>query len=433
MGAEPDPAGRSRALFARAQRVIPGGVNSPVRAFGAVGGVPRFVDRAQGARLVDADGRRYVDFVMSWGPLIAGHAHPAVAAAARAAVERGSSYGAPTEAEVALAEEVRDAVPCVEQLRLVSSGTEAGMSVVRLARGVTGRSKIVKFAGHYHGHSDAMLVDAGSGVATFAIPGSAGVTGGAAADTIVAPWNDRAAVEAAFDAHGDDVAALLCEPVAANMGVVPPTPGFLEFLRERTAAADTLLVFDEVITGFRLARGGAQERYGVTPDLVMLGKVLGGGFPLAAFGGRDDLMRHLAPEGSVYQAGTLSGNPVAVAAGLAQLRLLDPSAYDELDALAGRLAAGLQQAFADAGVAAVVQRAGGLCGLFFADGAVRDYAAARAADHGRYAAFFHAMLDRGFYLAPSGYEAIFLSLAHTPDDIDAAVDAAAESARHLAP
>jgi len=424
-------AARSAELFRRAVAVIPGGVNSPVRAFGSVGGTPRFIAAGSGAHLVDVDGVRYLDYVGSWGPLILGHAHPEVTAAARAAAERGSSFGAPTEAEVELAETIRDAYPGVDMVRAVSSGTEATMSAIRLARGATGRRKLVKFAGHYHGHADALLVGAGSGVATFGLPDSPGVTPGAAADTIVVPWNDTAAVEAAFAAHGDDVALVVCEPVAANMGVVPPRDGFLAFLRDITRRHGALLLFDEVLTGFRVARGGVAELSGITPDLATFGKVVGGGYPLAAFGGRRDLMEQLAPAGPVYQAGTLSGNPVAVAAGLAQLRLLDAAAYARLEALADRLIAGLEQVFAEAGVPAVVQRAASLFSVFFGAEAVTDYAGARAADHGRYARFFTGMLERGVYLPPSGYEAIFLSLAHTEADVDATVEAAREVAAAL--
>ena len=423
---------RSAELHRRAVAVIPGGVNSPVRAFGAVGGTPRFVASGSGAHLVDVDGVRYLDYVGSWGPLILGHAHPEVTAAARAALERGSSYGAPTEAEVELAEAIRDAYPGVDQVRAVSSGTEATMTAIRLARGATGRAKIVKFAGHYHGHADALLVAAGSGVATLGLPDSPGVTAGAVADTIVVAWNDPDAVEAAFAAHGDDIALVVCEPVAANMGVVPPRDGFLALLRDLTRRHGALLLFDEVLTGFRVARGGVAELSGVTPDLAAFGKVVGGGFPLAAFGGREDLMSRLAPAGPVYQAGTLSGNPVAVAAGLAQLRLLDAAAYLRLGELADRFVAGLEQAFADAGVTAVVQRAASLFSVFFGVTAVRDYGEARAADHDAYARFFAGMLERGVYLPPSGYEAIFLSLAHDDADIDATVAAAREVAATLA-
>jgi len=425
------PDGRSRALYERATAVVPGGVNSPVRAFGSVGGTPRFAASARGAHLTDADGNTLVDYVMSWGPLPLGHAHPRVVEAARDALERGSSFGAPTAAEVAFAEEIAAAVPAVDMVRCVSSGTEAAMSAVRLARGATGRDKVVKFAGHYHGHSDSLLADAGSGLATLGIPGSPGVTAGAARDTLVVSWNDRVGVETVFAQHGDDVATVVCEPAAANMGVVPAEPGFLELLREITTRHGALLLFDEVMTGFRVARGGVSERSGVVPDLVALGKVVGGGFPLAAFGGRAELMRLLAPAGPVYQAGTLSGNPVAVAAGLAQLRLLDAAAYAGLEQRADRLVDGLARAFAGAGVPARIQRAASLFSVFFAGRPVRDYAGARAADHGRYARFFNGMLESGVYLPPSGYEALFVSLAHTDDDIDRTVDIAGRVAHDL--
>ncbi|MDP8977933.1 MAG: glutamate-1-semialdehyde 2,1-aminomutase [Actinomycetota bacterium] len=421
----------SREVHGRACRVVPGGVNSPVRAFGAVGGSPRVVASARGSRLTDVDGHTLVDYVMSWGPLPLGHGHPRVIDAARDALERGSSFGAPTAAEVFFAEEIVAAVPAVEMVRCVSSGTEAAMSAVRLARGATGRDKVVKFAGHYHGHSDSLLADAGSGVATLGIPGSPGVTAGAARDTLVVAWNDRAGVDAAFAEHGHDIAVVVCEPVAANMGVVPAEPGFLALLREITTRHGSLLLFDEVMTGFRVARGGEGERSGVVPDLVALGKVVGGGFPLAAFGGRAEVMGQLAPAGPVYQAGTLSGNPVAVAAGLAQLRLLDDAAYAGLQRRADRLVGGLEKAFAGAGVPVRIQRAASLFSIFFTDRAVRDYAGARAADHGRYARFFHGMLESGVYLPPSGYEALFVSLAHTDEDIDRTVDAAGRAAHDL--
>ncbi|MDQ3538746.1 MAG: glutamate-1-semialdehyde 2,1-aminomutase [Actinomycetota bacterium] len=421
----------SQDLFARARAVIPGGVNSPVRAFRSVGGTPRFITAGSGSRLTDADGNDYVDYVCSWGPLILGHAHPDVVAAAKAAVDKGSSFGAPTAAEVQLAETITAAVPGVEMVRCVSSGTEAAMSAIRLARAATGRDKLVKFAGHYHGHSDALLASAGSGVATFGLPDSPGVTAGAAADTIVVAWNDRAGVERAFAGEPEGIALVVCEPVAANMGVVPPDPGFLEFLREITARHASLLLFDEVMTGFRLGRGGAVTHFGVTPDLVAFGKVVGGGFPLAAFGGRANVLRQLAPEGPVYQAGTLSGNPVAVAAGLAQLRLLDDAAYAGLQRRADRLRKGLTDAFASAGVAAQVPSVNSLFSVFFADAPVRDYHAAKAADHGRYARFFQGMLARGHYLPASGYEAVFVSLAHSEADLDATIAAAKDVAPEL--
>ena len=422
----------SQGLFSRAQAVIPGGVNSPVRAFGSVGGTPRFIAEARGCHLVDVDGNRYVDYVCSWGPLILGHRHPDVVAAAHAAVDRGSSYGAPTAAEVELAEAIVEAVPAIEMVRCVSSGTEATMSAIRLARGVTGRPKIVKFAGHYHGHGDALLVSAGSGVATLGLPDSPGVPLGTAADTIVVAWNDEQAVRSAFAGHGDDIAVVIAEPVAANMGVVPPAPGFLELLREVTRAHGALLLLDEVLTGFRVARAGAGAHFGVEPDLVTLGKVVGGGYPLAAFGGRADVMRELAPAGPVYQAGTLSGNPVAVAAGLAQLRLLDDDAYGGLSWRADRLLSGLEKAFAAHGIPVVIQRANSLGGLFFADNPVRNYDEARAADHGLYARFFNGMLARGHYLPPSGFEALFVSLAHSGEDIDETIAAAGEVAAEMA-
>jgi glutamate-1-semialdehyde 2,1-aminomutase len=421
----------SQRLFARAERVIPGGVNSPVRAFGSVGGTPRFMARGHDAYLTDVDGNTYIDYVNSWGPLILGHAREEVLAAAHAALDRGSSYGAPTAAEVELAEEITRRMPAIQQVRCVSSGTEATMSAIRLARGFTGRPKLIKFAGHYHGHADSLLVSAGSGVATFGLPDSPGVTPGAVADTIVLPWNDVAAVDGVFDELGEQIAVVICEPVAANMGVVPPADGFLELLRERTATHGALLLFDEVMTGFRLARGGACEVFGITPDLVALGKVVGGGFPLAAFGGRADVMAQLAPSGPVYQAGTLSGNPVAVAAGLAQLRLLDDAAYDGLQRRADLVLNGFAKAFAEHAIPVQIQRVRSLAGLFFANAPVADFDAARAADHDRYARFFHGMLAHGVYLPPSGYEAFFFSLAQTDDDLSATVDAAFDVAGQM--
>ena len=420
------PGDRSDRLFERAQRVIPGGVDSPVRAFGSVGGTPRFAERGEGAYLVDVDGNRYVDLVQSWGALLFGHARPEIVAAAVAAAERGTSFGVPTELEVGLAERITGAMPAVEMVRLVSSGTEAAMSAIRLARGFTGRDVIVKFDGCYHGHSDALLAKgAGSGVATLGIPGSPGVTGGAAVDTVVVRFNDLEAVGAAFEAFGGRVAAVIVEPVAANMGVVPPEPGFLEGLRTTASANDALLVFDEVITGFRLAFGGAQAVTGVTPDLTVLGKVMGGGFPCAAFGGRRDVMEHLAPVGPVYQAGTLSGNPVAVAAGIAALDLareLDP--YPHLEATAKTIEAGLADAFAGRGVAATINRAGSMFSVFFTDRPVRDFDGAKAADHGRYARFFHHLLDRGIYLPPSGYELWVLGTEHGDAEVERIIEVA---------
>jgi glutamate-1-semialdehyde 2,1-aminomutase len=426
--------GRSEELFERARRVIPGGVNSPVRAYRAVGGVPRFVARGEGAWIEDVDGKRSVDYLQSWGALLFGHARPEVVRAATEAAGRGTSFGAPTEGEVALGERIVAVFPSIEEVRLVSSGTEACMSAIRLARGATGRSRILKFDGCYHGHSDALLAEAGSGVATFGLPGTRGVTAGAVADTLVAPYNDVEAVEEAFARLGEEIAAIIVEPVAANMGLVPPAPGFLEALRRLTERDGALLIFDEVITGFRMAPGGAQERFGIRPDLTTLGKVMGGGFPCAAFGGRRDLMEHLAPVGPVYQAGTLSGNPVAVAAGLATLDLIEaagPGLYAGLEVSAVRLVEGLEAAFAGAGVPVRVQRAASLFSLFFAEEPVRSFADARRADHERFARFFHAMLDRGVWLPPSGYEGWFLGAAHGEAEIDHTLEAAQQAARAL--
>jgi len=412
-------------LFARAQQVIPGGVNSPVRAFRSVGGTPYFVERAEGPFVYDVEGRRYIDFVQSYGPSILGHAHPDVIAAIRAAAGQGTSYGAPTANEVRIAEDITSRVPGLEMLRLVSSGTEAAMSAIRLARGATGRDRILKFAGNYHGHTDALLVAGGSGVAQQGLKGSEGVTAGAIADTIVAPYNVVPEI--------DETVAVVCvEPIAANMGLVPPEPGFLEGLRDACDQAGAMLLFDEVITGFRLCRGGAAEWYGVQPDVWCFGKVIGGGLPMGAFGASRDIMSHLAPLGGVYQAGTLSGNPLATAAGLAALSHLTPEAYEQLTATAQRLQVGLEKAFAAAGVPAVVPRVGPLLGLFFTSEAPHDFDTARdAAENGVYARFFHGMLDRGVALAPGAYEAIFVSLAHGEEEIDAAVDAAAEVAEVL--
>ncbi|MEA2349107.1 MAG: glutamate-semialdehyde -aminomutase [Thermoleophilaceae bacterium] len=416
---------RSLELYNRALQLIPGGVNSPVRAMQAIGRDPIFVERGEGAELVDVDGTRYVDWVMSWGPLIAGHAHPAVVDAVVAAARRGTSYGAPTEAEVELAEEVARRVPSAEMVRMTSSGTEAAMSAVRLARAATGRDRVVKFAGAYHGHVDGLLADAGSGLATQGIPASPGVTAAQAADTIVVPWNDAGAVEAALAAQ--PVAALLCEPAPANMGLVPPEPGFLELLREATSRAGTLLVFDEVISGFRVGPGGVQARSGVLPDLTLLGKVLGGGLPAAAYAGSEELMERVAPAGDVYQAGTLSGNPLATAAGLATLRLLDPAAYDRLEHTTERLADGLERAAEDAGVTVTVPRTTGLLTVFFSPEPVRDYDGARACDARAHGAFCRALLERGVYPPPSQFEAWFVSLAHEDEHVDRTVEAAREA------
>jgi glutamate-1-semialdehyde 2,1-aminomutase len=422
---------RSAALFERARARMPGGVSSPVRAFGSVGGTPRFLERGQGAWVWDVDGNRYVDMVLSWGPLIAGHAHPSVVEAVRSAAAQGTSFGAPTAGEVALAEEVARRVPVVDKLRMVSSGTEATMSAVRLARAATGRSKIVKFAGCYHGHADGLLASAGSGVATFGLPDSPGVTAAQTAETLVAPYNDEAVVAELFARVGEEIAAVLVEPIAANMGVVPPTAGFHAALRGQTRRAGALLIVDEVLTGFRVHRAGAVGLYSLEPDLVTFGKVIGGGMPAAAYGGRAELMGLVAPEGPVYQAGTLSGNPLATAAGLATLALLDGAAYEHLDAVARSLADGLQAAFDEAGVPARAQRAGNLFSVFMTGDEVIDYDSARKQDTATYARFFHAMLDAGVYLPPSAFEAWFVSVTHGDAEVEHVLNAARDAARTL--
>ena len=407
-------------LWRRATEVIPGGVNSPIRAMRAVGlDEPVFMRRGSGAYIEDVDGNRYIDWVMSWGPLIFGHADPETVAAVADAAADGTTFGAPTVAEVELAAEIVSAVPSIEQVRLVSSGTEAAMSAVRLARAATGRDRILKFAGCYHGHADALLAAAGSGVATLGIPSTPGVPAATAADTIVCPYNDAGAVADAFSRYGEGLACVLVEPVAGNMGVVPPEPGFLEALRSLCDAAGSLLVFDEVITGFRVARGGAQELFAVSPDLTVLGKIVGGGLPLGAFGGRAELMEQLAPVGDVYQAGTLSGNPLATAAGLSVLRRLrGADVYDELERLAGRLEVGLAPF-------GRVQRVGSMLTLFMGSDPVPNLQHAQACDANRYGALFRSLLADGVYVAPSQYEAMFVSLAHGEEDIDRTIDAAA--------
>ena len=417
---------RSDEYFERARRVSPGGVNSPVRAYRAVGGTPPFIVRGEGAYLFDADGNRYLDFVQSWGAMLLGHAHPRVVEAIAAAAAKGTSFGAPTPGEVELAELLCDAVPSMDKVRLVSSGTEATMSAIRLARGFTGREKVVKFAGCYHGHADGLLARAGSGVATFGLPDSPGVTQGQAASTIVAGFSDLSTVEEIFAKDDDEIACVIVEPVAANMGVVPPANGFLEGLRKITESHGALLIFDEVITGFRLGWGGAQQRFGIAPDLTCLGKIIGGGLPVGAFGGRADVMARLAPEGPVYQAGTLSGNPLAVAAGLATLRAIDADPpYERLESMAVRLSDALTEAAGDVPVR--VNREGSLFSLFFTGDAVTDYDSAATQDTERFARFFHAMLDRGIALPPSGYEGWFLGATHTDADVDATIDAAKEA------
>src|SRR5688572_24914023 len=423
---------QSEELFSRAQKVIPGGVSSPVRAFKAVGGSPLFIRKAEGSRMWDADGRAYIDYVGSWGPMILGHAWPPVVDAITEAAKRGTSYGAPCALEVELAERVVRMVPSIEKVRFVSSGTEATMSALRLARGFTGRRKILKFDGCYHGHADSLLVAAGSGVAMLGIPGSAGVPAGTVADTLVAPYNDLAAVERVIDAHGPDLAAVIVEPVAGNMGCVAPRDGYLAGLRDLTRKAGALLIFDEVMTGFRIALGGAQAVFGGKPDLTCLGKIIGGGLPVGAYGGRAEVMDHLAPDGPVYQAGTLSGNPLAMAAGCVTLdALARPDAYEKLEATSARLHGGLMEATSSSDVKATINRVGSMITLFFTPGPVTDYASAKASDTGLYARFFHAMLERGVYFPPAQFEAAFVSLAHSPGDVDATVSAARDAFRAL--
>jgi len=428
---------RNEQLFERAQRSIPGGVNSPVRAFRSVGGTPRFIERAEGPYFWDADGKRYVDYIGSWGPMILGHGHPAVVKAVQEAAARGLSFGAPTEAEVVMAEELLKLVPSMEQVRLVSSGTEAAMSAIRLARGAAGggkgRRKIIKFEGCYHGHADSLLVKAGSGLLTFGNPSSAGVPAEITQHTIVLDYNEPQQLADAFRQHGDDIACVIVEPIAGNMNLVRASAEFLRAMRELTAKHGAILVFDEVMSGFRVALGGAQSLYGIEPDMTVLGKVIGGGMPVAAFGGRRDIMKHLAPLGAVYQAGTLSGNPVAVACGLATLREIQrPSFYDELGEHSGRLIQGLIEAAHQAapGWDFAADRIGGMFGIYFSAQAPISHAQVMAADKDRFNRFFHAMLDQGVYLAPSAFEAGFVSIAHNAAVIDATLVAAREAFAH---
>ena len=423
---------RNEELFARAQRTIPGGVNSPVRAFRSVGGTPRFLKKALGARVWDADGKEYLDYVGSWGPAILGHADPVVVEAVREAALEGLSFGAPTEREIEMAERLCELLPSLEMVRLVSSGTEATMSAIRLARGFTGRDAIVKFEGCYHGHADSLLVAAGSGAATLGLPGSAGVTEGAARDTLTVPWNDEAAIEAVFRDHRSadgqsEIAAVIIEPVCGNMGCVAPEPGYLERLRKLTADAGTVLIFDEVMTGFRVSHGGAQKRYGITPDMTCLGKIVGGGLPAGAYGGKREIMDKVAPVGPVYQAGTLSGNPLAVAAGMTLLELLDaPGIYEQLEKQTARLCHELLALCQQAGIPAVVNQVGSMFTLFFTGQPVKNYADAKRSDTARFARFFHGMLERGIYLPPSQFEAAFVSSSHGDEEIEKTIAAARE-------
>jgi glutamate-1-semialdehyde 2,1-aminomutase len=418
----------SHALFTRAKELMPGGVNSPARAFGAVGGEPVVIDRGAGAYLWDVDGNRYIDYVGSWGPMILGHCHPAVIAALDGAIRRGTSFGAPTAAENELAELIVEAVPSIEKVRLVNSGTEATMSAIRLARGFTGRNLIVKFAGNYHGHVDSLLVAAGSSAATLSVPNSPGVTAGTTRDTLVAAYNDRAGLERLFAEHGPRIAAVIFEPVVGNMGVVAPTSDFLKALRRLTFHHGGLLICDEVMTGFRVAYGGAQQRLGIEPDLTTLGKIVGGGLPVGAYGGRAEVMDHVLPAGKVFQAGTLSGNPLATAAGCATLRALrDDPPYDRLEHLAARLEAGLRSAATAARIPHQLARVGSMMTLFFAAEPVTNWATASCCDTAAFARYFWGMLDRGVYLPCSQYEALFVSAAHTEADVDEAIAAAREA------
>jgi glutamate-1-semialdehyde 2,1-aminomutase len=415
---------RSEELFASAVELIPGGVNSPVRAFRGVGGTPRFIKSALGATITDVDDQTYIDYVGSWGPMILGHADGEIVTALQQAAAQGTSYGAPNELEVLLAQEIVDAVPSIEMVRMVSSGTEATMSAIRLARGVTGRDKLVKFEGCYHGHGDSLLVKAGSGVATLGLPDSPGVPASLAANTLTLPYNDPDSLQQVFSEH-EDIAAVIIEPVVGNMGCVPPQPGYLEAVRKMTSTHGALLIFDEVMTGFRVARGGAQELYGIAPDITTLGKIIGGGLPVGAYGGSKDLMRNIAPAGPIYQAGTLSGNPLSMTAGLITLRRLrDPSIYERLELSSAQLCEGLSAAARNVGVTTITNRVGSMFTTFFTEGPVFDWQTANSCDRQLFGRFFHAMLDQGVYLAPSQFEAGFVSVAHTEEIIGRTIEAA---------
>ncbi len=419
----------SERYFDRARKVIPGGVNSPVRAFKSVGGSPKFISSANGCELTDADGEDYIDYIGSWGPMILGHAHPEITKTLDEAVRRGTSYGAPCRAEVVLAEMIVDRIPSVDMIRFVNSGTEATMSAIRLARAATGRDIIIKFAGGYHGHADSFLIQAGSGVATFGSPDSPGVTAGAAKDTLIAEFNDIQSIQDLVNKSAGKIAAIIVEPVPGNMGVVPPEPGFLQGLRDICDFSGALLIFDEVMCGFRVHPEGAQGLYGVKTDLTTFGKIIGGGMPVGAYGGRQDLMSMISPQGSVYQAGTLSGNPLAMTAGIETLKRLTSEVYAKIEKVSAQLEEGLNMVVADLGVEAVVQRVGSMLTLFFHPGPVKNFNDAKAADHSRFAKFFNNMLENGVHLPPSGYEAWFISAAHTPDVIYKTIDAARQSLR----
>ncbi|MBW1995165.1 MAG: glutamate-1-semialdehyde 2,1-aminomutase [Deltaproteobacteria bacterium] len=419
-------------LYKRALEKIPGGVNSPVRACKSVGADPVFIDRADGCFIFDADGNRYIDYVGSWGPLIVGHRHPAVIEAIESVLNRGTSFGAPTDLEIELAAMVIEAVPSVEMVRMVNSGTEATMSAIRLARGVTGRDTVVKFDGCYHGHADTLLVEAGSGVATLSIPGSPGVPKSFVTHTLSLPYNDVEGFKKVMERDGEKIACVIVEPVAGNMGVVPPVPGFLETLREETERHGSILIFDEVMTGFRVAYGGAQQLYGISPDITTLGKIIGGGMPVGAYGGRREIMEQVAPQGSVYQAGTLSGNPVAMAAGIATLKEIKrPGFYDNLENTTAQLVDGLTKAARQAGISVTVDRVGSMAGLFFTDRTVKNFNDAKTCDLDRFSSYYRKMLNSGIYLAPSQFEALFVSSAHTAEHIDTTVAAAEKVFREL--